>query len=117
MRSFPPKALITLISMILYGASITDQTDQTAKSSDSQVVLSLSQLKQFNSVIRRRKDAISTRHNRKREPPLPVYLGLSLHAKTRKRELVDTLYNLGLSISYDRVLSISTEMAAKVCKL
>lgn len=36
------------------------------------------------------------------------------HAETRKRTIVDELYNLGLSISYDRVLEISTEMGNKV---
>ena len=38
-----------------------------------------------------------------------------VHSKTRKRELVDILFSLGLSISYDRVLSISTELGNKVC--
>ena len=34
-----------------------------------------------------------------------------IHGHTRKRELVDILFHLGLSISYDRVLDISTDMA------
>ena len=38
-----------------------------------------------------------------------------LHTKTRKRELVDSLFNLGLCISYDRVLSISTHLGNKLC--
>lgn len=33
-----------------------------------------------------------------------------LHAHTRERELVDKLAHLGLSISYDRVFQISTQM-------
>ena len=38
------------------------------------------------------------------------------HAETRKRTLVDKLYNLGLSISYDRVLELSTDMGGNsVC--
>ena len=47
---------------------------------------------------------------------MPIYLGLMIHAETRKRKLVDKLYDLGLSISYDRVLSISTSLANSVCK-
>ena len=39
-----------------------------------------------------------------------------LHANTRKRELVDTLSGLGISISYDRVLRISAEMGNGVCQ-
>lgn len=38
-----------------------------------------------------------------------------LHTKTRKRALVDTLFDLGLCISYDRVLDISTGLGNKVC--
>jgi len=29
-----------------------------------------------------------------------------MHTKTRKRDLVDTLFHLGLSVSYDRVLRL-----------
>ena len=38
------------------------------------------------------------------------HVGVMLHTKTRKRDLVDTMYQLGLSISYNRVLEISTEL-------
>ena len=37
-------------------------------------------------------------------------LGLLLHAKTRKRGIIDKLYDLGLCVSYDRILAISTAM-------
>ena len=43
-----------------------------------------------------------------RETPLAIYVGLTVHAMTRKRGLVDRLFQLGLSISYDRVMEIST---------
>ena len=56
------------------------------------------------------------RHSHNRETPLPVYLGTLIHTKTRKRDLVDTLYHLGLSISYDRVLSISTDLETNICR-
>ena len=54
------------------------------------------------------------RHNRERETPLPISISLKAHAP-RKEGLVDTLFNLGLGISYKRVLSISTETANQVC--
>ena len=62
----------------------------------------LSQLLIFNSVKRHRKpqpDATATRQDPNRKSPLPVYLGLLVHAETRKKLLVDKLYRLGLSIS------------------
>jgi len=36
---------------------------------------------------------------------------MMIHGHTRKREFVDILFDLGLSISYDRVLQISMDMA------
>lgn len=43
-------------------------------------------------------------------PLLPVYLRIKIYTKTRKSELVGTVFNLGLSVLYDRVLGISTEL-------
>ena len=70
-----------------------------------------------NSLVRTRKNHSSSiiRHNQERETPLPIYLGVLIHTKTRKRELVEILYELGLSVSYSRVLGISTELGNKIC--
>ncbi|KAJ8387987.1 hypothetical protein AAFF_G00147780 [Aldrovandia affinis] len=73
----------------------------------------------FNSYARRRESTStteSTRHSHNQETPLPVYLGTLIHTKTGKRDLVDTLFHLGLSISYDRVLSISTDLRDRICR-
>ena len=73
----------------------------------------------YNCVKHRRKQAETTpsvRHSSALETPLPIYIGLMLHAQTRKRELVDKLFNLGLSISYDCVLHLSAEMGNRVCQ-
>ena len=50
-----------------------------------------------------------------REPPLPVYLGLLLHGETRKKGTINKVYDLGLSINYNRALAISTELGNQVC--
>lgn len=47
---------------------------------------------------------------------MPVYLGVLIHTKTHRRDLVDELYRLGLSISYDRVLSILSELGNNICR-
>ena len=39
-----------------------------------------------------------------------------LHVKTRKRDLIDRLYALGMSISYDHVLRLLSDMANAVCE-
>ena len=110
-----PASLLTLVTMLLYGTNIKDQSDVT----ESQCSLSISQLVQFNSLTCQSKGAhtqTTQRHNKLREPPLPVYLGVLIHNKTRKREIVEKLHDLGLSMSYDRVLEISTDVGTKLCK-
>ena len=100
------------MSMIITGSSYP----YTA--CDAQSALSCSQLLYFNSTGNYHSSkAKSMCHTRDKEPPLPIYVGLLLHAKTRKRTLIDELYNLGLSISYDRVLSISTDVGNAVSAL
>ena len=111
-----PESLKTLIGMILGG---TDFKTQSTAMTEAQTTLSISQLILFNATKRRR-DSGTTRasnyHSRDREPPLPIYLGVMTHAETRKRTLVDMLYSLGLSISYDRVLELSTDKGNSVCE-
>ncbi len=58
-----------------------------------------------------------TKHQKEREPPLPLYLGLKVHTMTRSKKLVGVLYNLGVSVSYDRVLQVNDALAQAVCKL
>ena len=56
----------------------------------------------------------SERHSSDRETPFAVYVGLLLFAKTRKRQLIDTLFQYGICILYERVLEISTQMGEAV---
>ena len=39
---------------------------------------------------------------------------MMIHAKTRKRTLVDKLYSLGISVSYSRVKELSKKMENKL---
>ena len=55
------------------------------------------------------------RHSRKRETPAAIYLGIKIHAETRKRTLIDTFHKMGLCISYDHVLTISTDLVNSAC--
>ena len=45
-----------------------------------------------------------------------MYIGLMLHVHTCKRDLVDRLYHLGMSISYDHVLRLFAQMGSNACK-
>ncbi len=91
-----PVSLLALVSMVLYGTNITTQTSSEFT---PQPALTLSQLLQYNCLVRQRQTATTTRHSQDRETLLPIYLGIMIHKKTRKWALVDTLFNLGLCIS------------------
>jgi hypothetical protein len=105
-----PHSLLTLVFMIHRGPSIMAQ----GADGFSQATLSVAQLLQYNCFVQQRPEAAGVHHNKARETPLPVYIGLNIHARTRKREVIDTMFDLCLSVSYDRVLEISTAMGNRV---
>jgi hypothetical protein len=110
-----PQSLRYVIGMLMSGgAMFQENASQKSDEAENQAVLSISQLIRFNSIVRRRKNSSAVYHSRERETPLPTYIGLLLHAETRKRGLIDKMSSLGLSISYNRVLEISTEMGNMV---
>ena len=113
-----PISLLYLVENILTGASIQFSERHTKNTHpNSTASLSISQLLFFNCKGRRSTiDTSISRHSKDREPPLPVYLGVMLHAKTRKQNLIDMLYNLGMCVSYDWVMSISTDLGNQLCK-
>jgi len=95
-----PRSLLSLVSMVINGSNITDQTNNT---NISQPVLSIAQLLVHN-CIKRRKECVKipqVYHSKDREKPLPVYVGLKAHAVTRERQLIDSLFALGMSASYN----------------
>ena len=107
-----PQSLKSLVAMIFGGLNIQTQSGIFIK---AQTTLTISQLLQFNSTIRRRKDSTITFHSRDREPPLPICLGLLIHAETRKHGLIEKLYNLGISISYVRLMQFSAALGNSIC--
>ena len=106
-----PSILLALVNMILEGPSVHDQN----KASTS-AALSIAQLLKFNSKHKRKQATPTVRHSIDQETPVPIYIGLMLHAHSRKRDLVDRLYSLGMSISYDRVLCLTAQMGSSVCE-
>lgn len=51
------------------------------------------------------------------ECPLSIYAALKIHGTTRDKTLIDTFYNLGICISYDRLPAISTDISNSVLEL
>ena len=109
-----PQSLLSLVNMVIDGSNIKVNSGNVT---EPQAALTISQPLQFNSSFRHPSSVTvptSKCNSTKRESPLMLYLGLLLHAKTRKRGLIDKLYDLGLCVSYDRILAISTAMGNSV---
>lgn len=108
-ESVPP-SLMCLISMLLNGSNINEQETDI-----SQACLTIAQLIIFNTK-KSTPATKKTRHSQEREPPLPLYLGLNVHTQTRSKKLVNTLYHMGLCVSYSRVEEVLNALATSVCK-
>ena len=89
-----------------------------AHSTTSKAALTISQLLVFNSVkhVQTSGPSKSVRHNRSQETPLPIYVSMKIYAVTQSRGLVDTLFNLGLCVSYDRLLQLTSDLVNGICQ-
>jgi len=112
-----PPSLLALVNMILDGANIKHQ-NQVVSTNTTKPALAISQLIVFNSTKHARNvdSSSSARHSRSRETPLPLYLSFKIHAVTRNKGLIDTLFSLGLCVSYDRLLQLTSDIANSVCR-
>ena len=78
-----------LVSMIEHGLDIESQLENGVTTSDQ----AIAQLLQFNCHRKVPKESASSqRHSPDRDTPFAVYVGLRVFAKTRKRQLIDTLF-------------------------
>ena len=95
-----PSSLRSLVSIILNGLNIKDQ-----EQSESQACLTVCEKIIFNTKKRSCKTKTGqTRHSASCEPPLPLYVGLSIHSSTRSKTLIEKMYQMGISVSYDRIM-------------
>lgn len=105
-------SLRSLVSMIINGLDIKDHSIP-----ETQACLTICETIIFNSKKRACKTKTGqTRHSASREPPLPLYVGLSVHSSTRSKTLIEKLYSLGVSVSYDRVMEIEDALATSLCE-
>ena len=106
-----PTNLKYLVSMILNGSSIKDQ-----ETTDSQNSLTISQAILYNCKRRSLQSTSMSHHSKKLIPPLPIYIALKIHSLTRSKKLVSELYQLGISISYKRLLELQDQIASNLCQ-
>ena len=103
--------LLRLVSLIMNG----ENSEENVSTAVESLTLNMAQLLRFNSVKGKRQCSGSVRHSRINEPPLPVKIGLMIHAKTRKKGLVEALASEGLCISYKRVEEIQNSIVTQLC--
>ena len=105
-----PASLKALVAMLLNGCNVKNQ-----ETGLSQPCLTIAQLIFFN-MKNRPSQGATERHVKHRQPPLPLFVGLNVHTETRSRKMVNTLYNLGISVSYQCVIDLEISLATTVCK-
>ena len=104
-----PSSLITLVSMLLNGTELKDQDV-----SDSQANLTIAQLILFN--FKMSTSSAKSRHSVGRESPMPLYVGMKIHTETRSRKMITHLNDLGLTVSYSKLLQLEHQLATAVCE-
>lgn len=102
-----PQSLKLLMGMILNGYNLKEDTCLL-----SQSCLTISQLVYFNTKVKT--SSSKQRHNNEREPPLPLYIAISIHAQTRSKQIIQLLHQMGVSVSYQRVKRIEEWLSTAV---
>ena len=95
--------------MLLNGSNIKDQDTV-----ESQIVLTIAQMILFN-YKKRPSVTDKSRHNQNFEQPLPLYVGMKIHSQSRSKKLIMQMNELGLNVSYDRILHLENQLANLVC--
>ncbi len=78
-----PTSLVSLVRMILEGPNIKNIPSTNSHIQND--ALTISQLLLFNLVKCRNVNSSAVRHMKERETPLPLYIGIKVHAANRKR--------------------------------
>ena len=99
-----PKTVLALTSALIDG-------EMTSSNQPSQEALSVariivSQMRRPSKRKARLKKPTRRRHNLKQETPLLQYIGLKIFYTSRSRQLIEDLYHVVLSVSYDWVLEL-----------
>jgi hypothetical protein len=76
----------------------------------SKIDLAMAHLLQYNFFTDFKESSPNSRHIKDRETPFPIFMGMSVYTKTRKKGLVEMLNEHGLSFPYRRVLEISVQL-------
>ena len=101
-----PKTLLTLTSALIDGEM--SSSDQPSQESLSVAQMIVSHTRRPTKRKAKLKKPSRRRHSKKQETPLLEYVGLKIFFTSGSRQLIDDMYHVGLSVSYDRVLELMT---------
>eukprot|EP00795_Rhopilema_esculentum_P004946 gene4946-21289_t len=107
----------SLVRMIL-GVSVIG--GEPCELSNSRAATSISQLIRFNTIRKEKKHngiVEKIRHMKADETPFPLYIGLMIHSKTRKKGLVVNLAKHGIRVPYNRVQIFELAVTKQLCKI
>ena len=117
-----PGQLRSFINILLQGPSILHEQNndelQGQVHGRARVASSIAQQIIYNtcSVSHHTTTSANIRHNKDRETPFPLYLGLKLHGEGRQKKQISNANAFGMSVSYKRVMEIKRSMAQAVVK-
>ena len=109
---FVPIELLTIINFIQEGINLSEK-------GFSKESLAIAQAMQFNFRFNRDGKSVLTkkRHDKSKETPFPLYVAIKIYSHSRSKTMINWLYFCaGISISYDRLLSITKDLAARMLR-
>ena len=111
-ETYVPHRLKVLVSMILFGANISDH-DLLGNSPE---ILTISQILLFNMKKKFIKDSAKSYHRANQEPPWCTMIGLYLHKELRHKSVIQRFNHYGICPSYDQIIKIEDELTSAVCE-
>ena len=118
-----PKSLCNLVKWILHGAkhSTSQRRPEEKMKADvdniCQIIMKATKTnRQMNYKPLNESNSTIFKSRLHSETPFAVGLGLHVHKETRSKKIIDCLSELNLSVNYDKILKIETEIANAVTK-
>ena len=114
LRTVKESRLQSLLSLLYMQTGTASDSDVDDIELSFRPALSIAQLLKFNSA-QYRKSSSQYRYNSEKETPLSIYIAFLIHSEARNRLLIEKFHNLGLCISYFRMLTLSTSLGNTIC--
>ena len=109
-----PKGVYSFFRWVVQGPNTTLTSDKKS-SAVNQRAMSLSQSTMSMFLSERQAQNTKTQTLRlNHEMPQQVAIGLTIHQATRSKKIVNILHGFGISVEYNRILRLETQMARSV---